>query len=97
VEDFHVAKAKSDFELQFQAVIGQPYMRWQRRICGVVWQVVTDVGEERPLGFHSIDDAQRIFYCRVCGVRLVPESVEKKNVQAFELMKRCFRYLAVIG
>ena len=49
-------------------------------------QIVADVREERSLGLDSLHDAQRVFDRGMSRVRLVPQGVEKKNIQSFQLM-----------
>ncbi len=48
-------------------------------------------------GFDPLHNAQRILHCRVRGMRLVPQRIQKKNVQTFQLMERRLGNFAVIG
>ena len=70
-----------NLKFQFHSVVRQPHMRRQRRIGRRVRQIVADVGEERPLRFHPLHDAQRILHRRMRGMRLVPQRVQKQDVE----------------
>src|SRR6202041_314107 len=71
-------------------------MRWQACIGRLMRQIVANMCEERPLSFYPLHNAQRIFHCGMRRMRLVPQGVQKKNVQTFQLMKRRLRDFAVI-
>src|SRR5580658_6180525 len=60
-------------------------------------QVMANMREERALGFHPLHDAQRILHRRVRGVRLVPQGIQKENIQPFQLLERRLWDFAVIG
>src|SRR5580692_3633194 len=87
----------SNLKVEFHSVISEPHMRRQDGVGRLMWQVVANMRKERPLRLHPLHDAQGILHRRVRGMRLVPERVQKKNVQPFQLAKRRHRYFAVIG
>src|ERR1700730_42844 len=72
-------------------------MRRQSGVGGLVRQIVANVREECPLRLHPFHNAQRILHRGVRGMRLVPQRIQKKNVEALQLVKRRFWNLAVIG
>src|SRR5271165_2256797 len=71
-------------------------MRRQGCVGRLVGQIVANMGKKCPLGLCPIDDAQRILYCRVRRVRLVPERIQKENIQSLELTKRRLRNFTVV-
>src|SRR5690349_7469353 len=60
-------------------------------------EVMTDVGEESPLRLQPIYDRQRVLDRRVRPMWLVPQRIEKQNVEPFELVHRRLWDLAVVG
>ena len=64
----------------------QPHVPWQRGIGGFVRQIVANVREERPLRFQPLNNRKRILHRRVRGMRLVPQRVQKQNVQPSQLI-----------
>src|SRR5579871_5906631 len=87
----------SNLKLQLQTVVGEAHVRGQCGIRGFVSQIVADVGEKGSLRFHPFHDSQRILHRGVRRMGLVAQRIQEKNIQPFQLMKRRFGNLAVIG
>jgi len=60
-------------------------MRRQGRIGGLVWQVVTDMGEERALRLYALHDAQGVLNGGMRGMRLMSQSVQKQDIQVLQV------------
>lgn len=75
-----------NFKFQFQAVVCQPYVSRQGRVGRFVRQIVTDVREKGALRFQPLHDLERVLHGGVRRVRLVPERIQKQDVQIFQLM-----------
>ena len=74
----------------------QAYMLGQRGIGGFVTQVVTNVRKKCPLRLQPLDCLQRTLHRGVRGMRLMPQRIQKQNVQALQLAQRGIGDLAVI-
>src|SRR3954452_4553215 len=72
-------------------------MRRQGRIGGLVWQVVTDMGEERALRLYALHDAQGVLDGGMRRMTLMPQSVQKQNIQVLQVRERLLRNVAEIG
>src|SRR6266496_3971519 len=55
------------------------------------------MGEECPLGLQARNSRQRMFNRRVRGVRLIPQRIQKQNIQPFQLTQRFLWNVAMIG
>ena len=75
----------------------QPHMPGQGSVRGLVPQIVANVREEGPLWLQPVDNRQGILHRRVRGMGLVPQCIEKQDVEPLQLMQRRFRNLAVVG